>query len=380
MIPLSIPHLAGNEWTYLKECLDTNWISSAGSFVSRLEKEISSYTNSEYAVACMNGTAALHTALEVLGIGTGDYVITSNLTFVATCNAISYTGATPLLVDVDEHSWQMDLDLLEELLEEQCLQTEEGLLFAADRRRIACIMPVHVLGNMCDMQRLCQLADKFGVPVVEDSTEALGSTFAGRHAGTFGRFGTSSFNGNKIISTGGGGMVFCQSAADAERIRHLTTTAKTDPLTYFHDEVGYNYRLVNVLAALGVAQLEQLPGFLEAKQVTDDFYRANLSGVGDIQFQQITAGVEPNNWLFTFRTASMSALLSYLNAAGVQSRPFWTPMHDLPMFQSCPYLTRHLRARQIHATAISIPSSSGLSQQDRETVVNTIKKFYANGC
>ncbi len=378
MIPLSVPHLAGNEWRYVKDCLDTNWISSAGAYVNQFEEMLATFTGSHHAVACMNGTAALHVAMRVAGVRPGDYVIAPNLTFVATCNAITYTGAEPLLLDVDPDTWQLDLDLLESVLAERCELRDKELIFTQDGRRIAGIMPVHVLGNMCDMERLVRLADQYGIPVVEDSTEALGSTLNGRHAGTFGRFGTSSFNGNKTISTGGGGMVFAQNAADAARLKHLTTTAKTDPLDYFHDEVGFNYRLVNILAALGVAQLEQLPDFLRAKQETDAYYRSQLNGIGDITFQQISPGVRPNNWLFTFRTAAMRALLTYLNQAGVQSRPFWTPMHELPMYAHCPYLSLHQRSRQIHATAISIPSSSGITQAERETVVMTIKKFYAN--
>lgn len=378
MIPLSIPTLAGNEWQYVKDCLDTNWISSAGAYVDRFEAQLAAYTGSAHAVACMNGTAALHVALQLAGVTTGDYVIAPNITFVATCNAIAYTGAEPLLLDVDPGTWQLDLDLLEQVLAEDCTRRPTGLTFRKDGRRIAGIMPVHVLGNMCDMDRLLAIARQYDLPVVEDSTEALGSTFNGRHAGTFGDFGTSSFNGNKIISTGGGGMIFTPSAANAARLKHLTTTAKTDPLDYFHDEVGYNYRLVNILAALGVAQLEQLPGFLAAKKATSDFYRQELAGVGDLVFQEITPGVVPNNWLFTFRTAAMRELLTFLNQEGVQSRPFWTPMHDLPMYSHCPYLSLHQRSRQIHASAISIPSSSNLTPAEREIVVTTIQKFYAN--
>lgn len=378
MIPLSIPQLAGQEWAYVKECLDTNWISSTGVFVNRFEEQIADFTGSPHAVACMNGTAALHIAMKVAGVKPGDYVIAPNITFVATCNAIAYTGAEPLLVDVDPDSWQMDLDLLEDLLEYGCEYDHEGQFrFVNDGRRVSCIMPVHVLGNMCDMDRLLALARRYDLPIVEDSTEALGATFKGKSAGTFGRFGTCSFNGNKVISTGGGGMILAQKEADAKRIKHLTTTAKTDPLDYFHDEVGYNYRLVNILAALGVAQMEQLPGFLEVKKTTDDFYRRELTGVGDITFQAITPGVTQNNWLFTFRTERMRELLTYLNANGVQSRPFWTPMNELPMYKNCPYHTSANNSRTVHRTAISIPSSSGITQEQREEVVRTIKKFYA---
>ncbi len=376
MIPLSIPHLAGNEWTYVKECLDTGWVSTAGAYVTRFEEAIASFTGSKHAISCMNGTAGLHTAMNLLGIGAGDYVLAPNLTFVATLNAISYTKAEPLLLDIDPQSWQLDLDLLQRFLETATYVKENVCYLREDDRRIASLMPVHVLGNMCDMDRLGALARNNHIPVIEDSTEALGSTFRGRHAGTFGRFGTSSFNGNKIITTGGGGMIFTQNEDLAAHAKHLTTTAKTDPLDYFHDEVGYNYRLVNVLAAIGLAQMEQLPDLIVHKKRMDAYYREQLAGVGDIQFQQITEGVDPNCWLFTFRTERMRELLHYLNARGVQSRPFWTPMNQLPMYAHLRYITDEDHATRVHATAISIPSSSGLSQEQLAEVVHAIKEFY----
>ncbi|THH34557.1 LegC family aminotransferase [Neolewinella litorea] len=378
MIPLSIPHLAGNEWNYVKECLDTGWVSTAGAYVGKFENAIAEFTGSLYAISCMNGTAGLHTAMNLLGIGSGDYVIAPNLTFVATLNAISYTKAEPLLLDIDPEDWQMDLDLLQRFLEVDTYLRDTACYLKKDDRRIAAIMPVHVLGNMCDMDRLAALADRYHLPVIEDSTEALGSTFRGRHAGTFGIFGTSSFNGNKIITTGGGGMILTQDEKLAAHAKHLTTTAKTDPMDYFHDEVGYNYRLVNVLAAIGLAQMEQLPGLIERKKHMDAFYRKRLDGVGDISFQRVTEGVDPNCWLFTFRTRRMRELLNYLNKRGVQSRPFWTPMNQLPMYRSLPYYTQSDHAAQVHATAISIPSSSGLTDGQLQEVVDTIKEFYRN--
>ena len=377
MIPLSIPHLAGNEWTYVKECLDTGWVSTAGAYVTQFEERIAAFTHSKHAISCMNGTAGLHTAMNLLGIGPGDYVVAPNLTFVATLNAISYTKAEPLLIDIDPDTWQLDLELLEQWLADKTSTAERGRVLTEDGRRIAALMPVHVLGNMCDMHRLQQLSETYGVPMIEDSTEALGSTFGGQHAGTFGLFGTSSFNGNKIITTGGGGMIFTQDEQLAQRAKHLTTTAKTDPMDYFHDEVGYNYRLVNVLAAIGVAQLEQLPDLIRRKKHMDAYYRGQLAGVGDITFQQITPGVDPNCWLFTFRTARMRELLTYLNERGVQSRPFWTPMHDLPMYEGLRYITTSNNARAVHATAISIPSSSGLSDDQLGEVVGHIRSFYS---
>ncbi len=378
MIPLSIPHLAGNEWTYVKECLDTGWVSTAGAYVSRFEEAIADFTGSRYAISCMNGTAGLHTAMNLLGIGAGDYVLAPNLTFVATLNAISYTKAEALLLDIDPDSWQLDLDLLETFLAEQTEQREGGCYLRENGRRIAALMPVHVLGNMCDMDRLLSICSTHHLPIIEDSTEALGSTWKGRHAGTFGVFGTSSFNGNKIITTGGGGMIFTQDETLAARAKHLTTTAKTDPLDYFHDEVGYNYRLVNVLAAIGLAQMEQLPGLIERKTRMDAFYREQLEGVGDITFQRVTEGVDPNCWLFTFRTERMRELLTSLNDKGVQSRPFWTPMNQLPMYSKLKYITDGQNAQKVHETAISIPSSSGLTKDQLQEVVETIKSFYAS--
>ncbi|WP_116127824.1 LegC family aminotransferase [Lewinella sp. IMCC34183] len=376
MIPLSIPHLAGNEWTYVKECLDTGWVSTAGAYVGKFETAIADYTDSRFAISCMNGTAGLHTAMNLLGIGAGDYVLAPNLTFVATLNAIAYTKADPLLLDIDVDSWQLDLDLLESFLAERTEKRDGACHLSADGRRIGAIMPVHVLGNMCDMDRLLAVCGEHNLPIIEDSTEALGSTWKGRHAGTFGVFGTSSFNGNKIITTGGGGMIFTQDETLATRAKHLTTTAKTDPLDYFHDEVGYNYRLVNVLAAIGLAQMEQLPGLIERKKKMDAFYREQLKGVGDITFQRVTDGVDPNCWLFTFRTDRMRELLTYLNDCGVQSRPFWTPMNQLPMYAGLTYVTENHQAKKVHETAISIPSSSGLTDQQLQEVVDTINEFY----
>lgn len=377
MIPLSIPNLAGNEWQYVKECLDTGWVSSAGKFVNIFEERLRDYTDAGNTIACMNGTAALHVAQLLSGVGPGDLVIAPNITFVATLNSISYTGAEAILLDTDPETWQLDLDVLEKFFVDECTLSEEGLLHKADGKRIKAIMPVHVLGNMCDMDRLTELCARFLIPIIEDSTEALGTTFNGRHAGTFGRFGTSSFNGNKIITTGGGGMIFTNDDELAAKAKHLTTTAKTDPLDYFHDEVGYNYRLVNILAAVGAAQVEQLPGILTAKKAMDIFYRGELAGVGDIRFQTITPGVNPNCWLFTFRTTRMRELLTYLNENGVQSRPFWTPMNQLPMYSRYRYYHQKDESSKLHAEAISIPSSSNLSPEELATVVKTIKQFYA---
>lgn len=380
MIPLSIPMLAGNELSYVTECLQTGWISSAGSFVNAFEDQISTLTRVNCAVACMNGTVGLQTALNALNLEKGDLVLTTNLTFVATLNAISYTGATPILFDINETTWQIDLDLVEEwILENTIVKENQGVLSSFTKKtnqRIGAIVPVHVLGGLVDIDKLIHISSNYYIPIIEDSTEALGSKFKGKSAGTFGEIGVFSFNGNKIISTGGGGMLVTDNLELGKRAKHITTTAKTDPLDYFHDEVGYNYRLVNVLAAIGVAQMEQFPKILQNKKLIDLIYRKELSGLNDIIFQEHIKGSDPNCWLFTFRTKEMRKLLDYLNSNGIQSRPFWTPMNRLPMYSELEYVTKSDITGQIFSECISVPSSSNLTEGQQEVVIDTIKKFY----
>jgi perosamine synthetase len=381
MIPLSIPQIDGNEWKYVQDCLNTGWISSAGSYVTQFEEMIAEYAGANYGIACMNGTAGLHIAQILLGVTADDHVIAPNITFIATLNAIKYTGAHPILIDVDAANWQMDLNLLEKYLSEQteAKATAEGT-FRFDNttgKRVRAIMPVHVLGNIGDMKRMLAIAEKYNLVIIEDSTEALGSTFEGKHAGTFGKIGVFSFNGNKIISTGGGGVIVTDDEELSKRAKHLTTQAKVSAMDYIHDEIGYNYRLVNVLAAIGVAQMEKFPELLKKKKVMDAFYRKHLEGVGDIQFQEIPEGTDPNCWLFTFSTSRMRELLEYLNANGVQSRPFWMPMNQLEMFKEDIYVTEKDVSASVYADSISIPSSAGITQEQLETVVETIKAFYS---
>ena len=383
MIPLSIPKIEGNESKYVQDCLTTGWISSAGSYVNQFEEMIANYAGAKYGVACMNGTVGLHIAQILLDVSANDHVIAPNITFIATLNAIKYTGATPILIDVDADNWQMDLNLLEDYLKNQTeLRTTETGTFSFDittQKRVRAIMPVHVLGNMGDMNRMLAIAKTYHLEIIEDSTEALGSTFEGKHAGTFGKLGVFSFNGNKIISTGGGGVIVTNDEDLAKKAKHLTTQAKVSALDYIHDEIGYNYRLVNVLAAIGVAQMETFPQILEDKKAMDAFYREQLKGVGDIKFQEIPEGTDPNCWLFTFSTSRMRELLQYLNANGVQSRPFWMPMNQLEMFKDNIYINTSDVSASVYAHSISIPSSAGITQEQLETVVKTIKAFYTLG-
>ena len=377
MIPLSLPNLAGKEWEYVKQCIDTGWISSAGSFVDRFEGEFAEYLGVQSSVSVINGTAALHIALQLLGVEHDDLVIMPNVTFVASANAISYIGATPILIDIDKDSWQMDLDLLETFLSNECrLDSSDVLVHIKTNRKISALMIVHVQGNICDMDRLLKICDAYKLPILEDAAEALGSKYKGKHAGTIADIGCNRFNGNKIMSTGGGGMIVSHNSNYQKRAKHLTTTAKRDALTYFHDEVGYNYRLVNVLAALGVAQFEQLDCFIASKIETATYYRENLKGVGDIGFQLIEDCVQSNEWLFTITTSSMQELLDYLNTNGVMSRPFWIPMNQLPMYSNCIYVNNDDISSNIHSRALSIPCSTSISDNEKLEVVTKIKGFF----
>lgn len=375
LVLLSVPNVAGNEWKYVKECLDTGWISSAGSYVDKFEQMVAEYAGAKYGIATMNGTAGLHIALILAGVKPGDYVIVSNITFVASANAIKYAGADPILIDADLDTWQMDLGLLELFLDNETHTNSKGeRLLNRDGRCVRVIMPVHVQGNIFDMERFEQICTRYGIPFVEDAAEALGSKYKGQSAGTFGEMGVFSFNGNKIISTGGGGVIVTDNEALAKQAKHLTTTAKTDPMAYFHDQVGYNYRLVNVLAAIGVAQMELLPAFVEKKKAIGNFYKEQLSGVADIRFQEVGNEVDHNNWLFTIKTNHQTKLLEYLNANKVLCRPFWMPMNQLPMYKNCLYVTEEDNCKEIHETCMAIPCSTNITEDELGIVVEEIKK------
>ncbi|MGB3164029.1 MAG: LegC family aminotransferase [Chitinophagaceae bacterium] len=372
-IALSLPNIAGNEWKYVKDCLDTGWISSVGSYVTQFEQMVADFTGAKYGVAAVNGTAALHISLLLSGVKQHDYVILPNLTFVASANSIKYLGADPLLIDADPNLWQMDLDLLEEFLENETDEKDGYLFYIKDGRRIGAIMPVHILGNMCDMDRFLSIVKKYPLPIVEDATESLGTTYKGVSAGKFSPLACFSFNGNKIISTGGGGVIVTDDEALAKHAKHLTTTAKASADEYYHDEVGYNYRLVNVLAAIGVGQMELLPSFIKRKKECVAFYKKELTGVADIRFQQELPGVETNGWLFTIQTDKQQQLLDHLNKNKILSRRFWMPMNKLPMYKDCVYVQKKDNSDYIYNTCLSIPSSTSITDEELTIVVDEIK-------
>jgi len=376
MIALSEPNLSGNEWKYIKECLDTNWVSSVGKFVNQFESVVAEYCGAGYAVATSNGTTALHLSLLIAGAKPGDLIIAPNITFVASINAIKYVQADPVLIDITPDTWQMNLDLVEEFLRKECSSAKNTYVHKATGRVVRGIMPVHVLGNLCDMDRLMKLASEFNLFVVEDATESLGSSFKGKAAGTFGAMGCLSFNGNKIITTGGGGMIITNDEQLAKKAKHLTTQAKADPNEYYHDEVGYNYRLVNILAAMGVAQMEQLPGFIERKKEIASFYNRELGKIPAFTPQKISAGVESNHWLYTAKVKQQPALRKFLRDNDVDARPFWVPMNQLPAYKDAIYFHKTNTSQQVYEECLSLPCSTHITEDDLSKVASLVRKFY----
>ncbi len=379
VIPLSDPCLAGNEWKYVKQCLDDAWVSSGGPFVERFEQEIRRVVGAEHAVATITGTAALHAALLASDVRPGDEVIVSDLTFVAPANAICYCQAFPVFMDADMATWQMDVDKLRTFLEEECRQKDGACYNKRTGRRVRAVLPVHILGLSCDIVAIAELAKTHGLKLVEDASEAMGVRYQDRHLGTFGDVGVFSFNGNKIITTGGGGTAVTNDPLIADRLKYLTTQAKDDDVEYYHGEIGFNYRLTNLQAATGVAQIEQLDGFIRKKRAIADVYRRELVDIGDLTFIQELPDCWATYWLFTIlvppdiHLPQRKQIVRRLRESGIRVRPLWHPIHDLPSFQSCQaYEVRN--STRIYERAISLPSSIGLSVEDQERCVQELRQ------
>jgi len=362
-VPLHEPEFRGNEWAYVKECLDTGWVSSVGKYVDEFERRIAELTGARHAVAVVNGTAALHVALHVAGVRAGDEVLVPALTFVGTANAIAHCGAVPHFVDSCDATLGIDPQRLAAHLQAATRTTPAGPVNAATGRRIAAVLPMHAFGHPVDLDGLLEVSARFGIPVVEDAAESLGSTYRGRHTGTFGLLGVLSFNGNKIVTTGGGGAIVTDDAALAREAKHLTTTAKlAHRWEFVHDEVAWNYRLPNINAALGCAQLERLPDMLARKRRLAESYRRAFEAVAGLSFVGEPAGCESNYWLNAVRLerpgmAERDALLAAANDAGFHCRPAWTLLHKLPMYADCPRADLSA-ALAIEASLVNLPSSA----------------------
>jgi perosamine synthetase len=364
-VALHEPTFAGNEWLYLKECLDSTYVSSVGKFVNQFESELVQFTGAKHAVAVVNGTSALHIALKLVGVQAGDEVLLPAMTFVATANAISYCGAIPHLVDCEEKTLGVDSGKLRNYLITSTEMRDGHCFNRITGRLIRAIVPMHTFGHPVAINDLLAVARDFNLQVVEDAAESLGSFYRGQHTGTFGRIGVLSFNGNKTITTGGGGALLTNEDGLAQYARHLTTTAKlSHPWEYRHDKVGYNYRMPNLNAALGCAQIEQLPALLEAKRSLFRAYQAAFSSIEYVSLVSEPRDSTSNYWLQTIMLDSALAIhrdvvLEATNAAGFMTRPVWLLMNELPPFQHCPRMDLS-NAQLLAQRIINIPSSAGL--------------------
>lgn len=337
-IPLHAPLLGELEKRYLCECIDSTFVSSVGAFVGEFEKRVASFTGARYAVATVNGTAALHLALKAAGVKEGDLVVTQSLTFVATCNAISYCGAEPFFVDVDCLTLGMSPESLRRFFEERTVRRNGMTVDRRTGRLVAAVVPMHTFGHPCRIDEIAALCEEYGVSLVEDAAESLGSFYNNRHTGTFGKAGVLSFNGNKTITTGGGGTVLTDDEELAKRVRHLSTVAKVPhPYEYIHDEIGYNYRMPNLNAALGCAQMERLPDILAEKRKKAAAYRDFFASMEGVEFVDQPKNAISNFWLnaVLMEPDEREAFLKKSNEAGVMTRPVWRPMHRLEIYRSC---------------------------------------------
>ena len=380
VIPLSEPAIIGNEWKYIKECLDTGWVSSVGSYVNRFEKMVAEYVGCKYGIAVVNGTSALHLSLLVCDVKSDDEVIVPTLTFVASANVVKYCGAEPVFIDCCHDTLCLDVEKLKLFLEMECEQNDDGFTYnRTSGRRVKAIMPVHVFGHPVEMEALLELCKLYNIDIIEDATESLGSEYKDQKTGSFGKLACLSFNGNKIITSGGGGMVVTNDGCLAEKVKHLSTQAKTDSIEYDHDEIGYNYRLTNIQAAMGVAQMEGLDKFVEIKRKNALRYQNLLSNINSIEFLWEKPWVKSNFWFYTIKVSTFhkKSLIDYLLSKNIQVRPMWKPIHILPMYKDCQTF-RVESALNIYDTALNLPCSIGIKMEEIEFTVEKIKSYLSS--
>ncbi|MFH1944800.1 MAG: LegC family aminotransferase [Acidobacteriota bacterium] len=381
MIPLSVPHISGKEWEYVKECLDTEWISSVGPYVDLFEERIKNYTGASFAVACVNGTAALHTALLVLGVQPGGEVIVPTMTFIAPVNVVRYIQAEPVFMDCDDF-YNIDPEKTVDFIQNETEYKNGSTINKKTGKRIAAIIPVHVFGNAVDLNRLYTVCKERSIAILEDASESLGTFYrsgplSSAHTGTIGHVGCFSFNGNKIITTGGGGMIVTNSPDLAEKAKHLTTQAKTDPVYYIHDQIGYNYRLTNIQAALGVAQLEQLDTFKKIKQSNYAAYKENIDLIDGLSLSTVPPYADNNHWMYPLRVEeslygkNRDGLMNRLADNQIQSRPVWHLNHTQPPYRNCQSY-RIEKATHLFDVTLNIPCSVGLKEEEMFSVIDAL--------
>ena len=361
-IGLHEPLFQGHEWDYVKECLDTGWVSSVGKYVDLFEHRLEEYTGVKHAVATVNGTAALHVCLQLAGVGAGDEVLVPSLTFIATANAVTYCGAIPHFIDSDEASLGISISKLADYLGEIAQVSSRGTINRLTGRPLKAVVPMHTFGHPVDLDPLQEICELYGLVLVEDAAESLGSYYKGQHTGSIGKLSALSFNGNKIITTGGGGAILTNDAELARQAKHITTTAKQPhKWEFYHDQIAYNYRLPNINAALGCAQLEELPSFLTAKRHLAERYQQAFENIRGLKFMLEPSNARSNYWLNTLvlDVADMQqrdAILQSTNDAGYLTRPIWKPMHLLPMYNQSPRMDLST-TEELEKRIINIPSS-----------------------
>ena len=382
MIPLSVPNFEGKELDYVMDAVGQGWVSTGGAYITKFEEVVAAYVNAPKAVACQSGTAALHLALLECGVQSGELVIVPTLTFIAAVNPVKYIGAEPIFMDCDD-SLCMDPLKLQQFCEEECEMRDSKLFHKETGKRIRAIIIVHVFGNMSDMERIMTIAQMYGLKVVEDATEALGTKytegkFAGIYAGMLGDFGAYSFNGNKIITTGGGGMLVSSRKDALEHMQYLSTQAKDDPLFYVHDEIGYNYRMTNVQAALGVAQMELLDSFIERKNQNYEIYCSELNGFEEIVFKQFREGTRSNKWFYGLQIlkeeVDIKSLILSLMEQGIQTRAVWGLIHQQKPYLDC-IAYKIEKAEAYSKCILNLPCSTNLKKAEIERVCKVLKQM-----
>lgn len=382
MIPLSVPNFEGNEKKYVDDAIEKVWVSTGGAYINQLEKQIAEFLNIDQAVAVQSGTAAIHLALMECGVQPGDLVIVPTLTFIAAVNPVRYQFAEPIFMDCDD-SLCMDPVKLKQFLKDECEAIDDKVIHTRTGKQIKAIVIVHVFGNMADMEAIMDVATEYKLFVIEDATEALGTKYtdgkyAEKFAGTIGDFGAFSFNGNKIITTGGGGMVVARDSAKAEHMRYLSTQAKDDPLFYVHNEIGYNYRMTNVQAAIGVAQMEELPEFIERKNANYDRYAELLSDWQQGVLGEFREGIRSNKWFYSLilkddMQKEVEEIIHELSGRQIQTRAIWGLIHEQKPYREC-IAYKIEKANYYKNHVINIPCSTNLSEEDIEYVVSIIKE------
>lgn len=381
-IPLSVPNLKGNELKYVTNAVEEEWVSTGGAYIDQFENNISYYLKVESAVACQSGTAALHLSLIQSGVEFGDEIIVPTLTFIAAVNPVKYCGANPIFMDCDD-SLTLDAVKLEQFCENECNFMNGILINKKSKKRIKAIIVVHVFGNLANMDKIMEIAKKYNLIVIEDATEALGSyytdgVYKGKFAGTIGDFGAYSFNGNKIITTGGGGMIIAKEKDDLQKIKYLSTQAKDDTLYYIHNEIGYNYRMTNLQGALGVAQLEKLEEFIEIKKDNYNLYKELLSEINGIKILEFNENIRPNYWFYSLllekNNINRDEIIKKLAENNIQTRPIWGLTHEQkPYLEDQSYKVE--KAFYYYDRVINIPCSSNLKKDEIVKVVETIKNI-----